>query len=137
VGRLKLPGHASALVEFRLGEAGHDAAGFAVHVPHYLARSEYPDSAAVLLGETSRLTGLTLPADALLERGNQVRKAVQSQVADKPEVQALVASLEEQYDLYIGTGRSDGGQITVPSAEELGAELERFLVEEDERRRRD
>jgi hypothetical protein len=137
VGRLKLPGHASALVEFRLGEAGHDAAGFAVHVPHYLARSEYPDAAAVLLEEISRMTGLALPTEALLDQGTQVRAAVRSQIAGQPEIQALITSLEEQYDLFIGTDRSGTGLIHIPSAEELGAELERFLVEEDERRRRD
>jgi hypothetical protein len=137
VGRLQLPGHASALTELRLGEAGHDAAGFAVHVPHYLARSEYPDAAAVLLEEISRMTGLALPTEALLDQGTQVREAVRSQIAGQPEVQALITSLEEQYDLFIGTDRSGTGLIHIPSAEELGAELERFLVEEDERRRRD
>lgn len=136
VGRLQLPGHASALVELRSGEAGHDAAGFAVHVPQYLARSEYPDAAAVLLGEISEMTGLALPTDALLDRGSQVRNAVQSQIADQPEVQALITSLEEQYDLFIGADRRGANAIHIPSAEELGVELERFLVEEDERRRR-
>jgi proteasome assembly chaperone (PAC2) family protein len=137
VGRLQLPGHVSALLELRLGEAGHDAAGFAVHTPHYLARTEYPDAAAVLLGEICTMTGLELPTSDLLDRGTQVRVAVQAQIAEQPEVQALVTSLEEQYDLFIGTDRPGADLIHIPSAEELGAELERFLVEEDERRRRD
>jgi len=42
---VQVPGHAGALVELRLGELGHDAMGFVVHVPHYLARMEYPESA--------------------------------------------------------------------------------------------
>ncbi|HVH21760.1 MAG TPA: PAC2 family protein, partial [Pseudonocardia sp.] len=40
----EVPGSAVALMEFRLGEAGHAAMGFAVHVPHYLARAEYPQA---------------------------------------------------------------------------------------------
>ncbi|MGH3659047.1 MAG: proteasome assembly chaperone family protein, partial [Micromonosporaceae bacterium] len=40
--KVQVPGSASALLEFRLGEAGRDAAGFAVHVPHYLSQAEYP-----------------------------------------------------------------------------------------------
>ena len=36
--RIQVPGSAPALIELRLGEAGRDALGFAVQVPHYLAR---------------------------------------------------------------------------------------------------
>src|SRR5215467_13937716 len=42
VDRLQVPGSASALIEFRLGEANRAAVGFAVHVPHYLAHASYP-----------------------------------------------------------------------------------------------
>jgi len=43
--RLQVPGSVSALLEFRLGENGHDAVGFAAHVPHYLAQASYPAAA--------------------------------------------------------------------------------------------
>ena len=53
---------------------------------------------------------------------------------------ALVRALEEQYDAFVGArGRSLLASETseLPTADELGAELERFLAEETERRGRD
>ena len=38
-GRVQVPGSIGALLELRLGEAGHEGVGFAIHVPHYLAGS--------------------------------------------------------------------------------------------------
>ena len=45
--RIQVPGSAPALLELRLGEAGRDALGFAVQVPHYLAQAEYPAAASM------------------------------------------------------------------------------------------
>ncbi len=139
VGRVQVPGHMTGLLELRLGEAGHDAAGFAVHVPHYLAQAEYPSAAEALLEAVSRLTELQLPVQALTEAGAEVHAAVAAQVEDQPEVQAVVHALEEQYDAFVGArGRSllatDGAPL--PTGDELGAELERFLAQENERRGR-
>jgi hypothetical protein len=49
VGQVRVPGNVGGLLELRLGEAGVDAMAFTVNVPHYVAASEYPDAAAVLL----------------------------------------------------------------------------------------
>ena len=57
IGTVQVPGSVGNLLEYRLGQAGHDAMGFAVHVPHYLAQTEYPDAArgaARLRGEGRR-----------------------------------------------------------------------------------
>lgn len=138
VGTVQVPGNITGLLEFRLGQAGHDAAGFAVHVPHYLTQTNYPDAAAVLLREVSRLSGLRLPVEQLLESGEQIRAAIAGQLAGQPEVAAVVTSLEEQYDAFVGAeGRSLlAPDRTLPTGDELGAELERFLAEENERRQR-
>lgn len=139
VGRVQVPGNVGALLELRLGEAGRDAVGYAVHVPHYLAQAEYPDAAAALLGHVGVLGGLQLPSKALLEAGEEVKAAVAAQVDEQPEVKAVVAALEEQYDAFVaGRGRSLLADETaaLPTADELGAELERFLAEENERRGR-
>ena len=60
-----MPGSAVGLMELRLGEAGHDAMGFAVHVPHYLARAEYPQAARVLVDHVGVAAGLYLSTEAL------------------------------------------------------------------------
>jgi predicted ATP-grasp superfamily ATP-dependent carboligase len=139
VGRVQVPGNITGLLELRSGQAGLDAAGFAVHVPHYLSQTSYPDAAATLLQEVSRLTGLVLPAQPLLTAGEQVRAVIATQLAEQPEVAAVVSALEEQYDAFVGAeGRSllIGNDRPLPTGDELGAELERFLAEEHERRQR-
>ena len=66
--KLQVPGSAAALVELRLGQAGRDALGFAVNVPHYLAQAVYPEAAVTLLNKVTAATGLDLPSDALRVR---------------------------------------------------------------------
>jgi len=152
VGTVQVPGHVAALLELRLGESRHDVAGFAVHVPHYLSQADYPDAALALLHGLATATGLTLPSQELREAGERTRALVQEQVEEQPEVLAVVRSLEQQYDAFVrGRERSllaaDGDEAgalggstglpdeeNLPTADELGAELERFLAEENRRR---
>ena len=140
VGRVQVPGNATGLLELRLGERGLDAAGFAVHVPHYLTQAEWPDAAVAVLGEVAALGGLDLPTDELVASAVEVRAAIAAQVEKQPEIGAVVRALEEQYDAFVGArGRSllAGEAAELPTADELGAELERFLAEENERHGRD
>jgi len=128
--RVQVPGSAGHLLEYRLGQAGHDAMGFAVHVPHYLAQTDFPPAAEQLLASLSRTTGLLLAIDDLRTAGAEVRAEVDRQIAGNTDAAALVESLEAQYDAYLrGRGNNllaESGPL--PTAEELGAELERFLA---------
>jgi PAC2 family len=134
--RVRVPGSAANLLEYQLGLDGRDAMGFAVHVPHYLAQTDYPEAAATLLEAVSRATGLRLPTDRLREAAATVRVEIDQQVAQSDEVAAVVRALEQQYDAFIRGRQGDllgtGGE-PLPSAEELGAELERFLAEQADR----
>jgi hypothetical protein len=123
-----VPGSAGHLLEYRLGEAGYEAMGFAVHVPHYVAQSPYPAAAARLLREVAKAGELSLPLDALDEMAVETRKAIDEQVAGAPEVGEIVRQLEEQYDSFVAGRSIDESQL--PTADELGAELERFLAEQ-------
>jgi len=140
VGNVQVPGNVAGLLELRLGELGKDAAGLAVHVPHYLTQAEFPDAAVVLVEAVGELGHLNLPVGDLAEAGAETRAAIEEQVAGQPEVAAVVSALEQQYDAYVaGQGNSlplaqNAGDL--PTADELGAELERFLADENERRGR-
>ena len=128
---VQVPGSAGHLLELRLGEAGYEAMGFAVHVPHYVAQSAYPAAAAQLVREVARVGDLDLPVDALDEAAAQTRVALDEQVAGAPEVAEVVRQLEVQYDAFVsGRGRSLLDESELPTADELGAELERFLSEQ-------
>jgi predicted ATP-grasp superfamily ATP-dependent carboligase len=130
--RVQVPGSAGNLLEYRLGQRGHDAMGFAVHVPHYLAQMQYPAAAQQLLEAMSRATGLLLPTGELRLAADLVRADIDKQITQSPEAAELVRGLEEQYDAYVVGQRSPNLLVEgtpLPSADELGAELERFLAE--------
>jgi hypothetical protein len=131
--RVQVPASVANLLEFRLGEAGHHAMGYAAHVPHYLAQATYPAAAELLLDSVSGATGLALPTGQLREAAELVREEVDKQVAEDEQAGRLVASLEQQYDAFL-RGRQDNllAETTgpLPTAEELGAELERFLADQ-------
>ncbi|WP_433553739.1 proteasome assembly chaperone family protein [Micromonospora zamorensis] len=132
--RVQVPGSVGHLLEFRLGEQGRDALGFAAHVPHYVAQTEYPAAAEVLLTSVSRSTGLLLPGDGLRSAAEVVRVEIDRQVAQTDDAAALVQALEEQYDAF-ARGRGEKNLLAqdagpLPTADELGAELERFLAEQ-------
>ena len=131
--RVQVPASVGNLLEFRLGQTGHDAMGFAAHVPHYLAQTAYPAAAELLLDSVSAATGLALPTGKLREAAELVRAEVDKQVADDEQAGRLVTSLEGQYDAFL-RGRQNNllsdANGPLPTAEELGAELERFLAEQ-------
>lgn len=131
---VKVPGSAAHLLEHRLAQLGHDSAGFAVHVPHYLAQAELPAAAEALVDAVARISGLSLPTQALTAAGEVTRADIDAQVAQSEEVAAVVRALEQQHDAFLaGRDRSllAEGATPLPTADELGAELERFLAEHD------
>jgi predicted ATP-grasp superfamily ATP-dependent carboligase len=128
---VQVPGSAGHLLEHRLAGAGFEAMGFAVHVPHYVSQAAYPAAAAQLLREVARNGDLTIPVEPLDEAAVRTREALDEQIAGAPEVAEVVHQLEQQYDAFVsGRGRSLLAESELPTADELGAELERFLAEQ-------
>lgn len=131
-GRVQVPGSLSSLLEMRLGEAGHDAMGFVACVPHYLAQARYPAAALALLEALATSTGLVIPPTALQESAKRTDAEIAEQVAGSEEATQMVEALERQYDTYTEASEnllvSEGEPL--PSADELGAELERFLAKQ-------
>jgi predicted ATP-grasp superfamily ATP-dependent carboligase len=134
VDKLQVPGSAAALLEYRLGQEDRAAVGFAVHVPHYLAQAAYPAAAVTLMESVQRATGLVLPGDTLREAAHRTDLEIARQVEGSEEVTEVVTALEQQYDAF-AAGRENllGSESEMPTAEELGAEFERFLAEQQGR----
>ena len=133
-GKVQVPGSAAALLELRLGEAGRDALGFAVHVPHYLAQSAYPAAAVTALETVINATGLAIPGDALREAAAETDKEIAAQVEGSDEVQKVVRALEQQYDAFAGASERESllaEDADMPTAEELAAQFEQFLAEQE------
>lgn len=138
VGEVQVPASVSNLLEFRMAQHGHEVVGFTVHVPHYLAQTDYPAAAETLLAEVARAASLQLPLDELAKAGAEVHDKINEQVAGSAEVAQVVSALERQYDAFVAAQENRSllaRDEDLPSGEELGAEFERFLAQQarDER----
>jgi hypothetical protein len=133
----QLPGSAESFVEYRLAQKGHDVVGVAVHVPHYVARSAYPDAALTALEAVTAATGLVLPSvvHTLRTEAQRTQDEIERQIGEGDgELVALVQGLEHQYDALAGSesrGNLVAEAVELPSADEIGRQLERFLAERE------
>ncbi|MFD7613776.1 PAC2 family protein [Streptomyces sp. NPDC059828] len=133
----QVPGSAEALVEYRLMEWGQDVLGIAAHVPHYVARSAYPDAALTAVEAITAATGLVLPgvAHALRAQAQLTQTEIERQIGEgDEELVTLVRGLEHQYDAVAGAdtrGSLVAEPVDLPSADEIGREFERFLAERE------
>jgi predicted ATP-grasp superfamily ATP-dependent carboligase len=134
-GNIRVPGSAAAVLELRLGEWDHRCMGFVAHVPHYVAQNDYPQAAVELIEAVARQTGLSLGSGGLVQTAAERAREIAAQVEASEEVREAVQSLEQQYDAFARASESSllAEDSPLPSAEELGAEFERFLAGLDRR----
>lgn len=132
-GKIRVPSSAQALLELRLGEWGRDAMGFVVHIPHYLTQVEFPPGAVALVEALAATTGLTLSTEKLQASGVERMQQIDSQIEESEEVREVVRGLEQQYDAFQRAAETPllARDESLPTAEELGAEFERFLARLD------
>jgi predicted ATP-grasp superfamily ATP-dependent carboligase len=137
VSEVQAPGSASNLLEYRMAQHGHEVVGFTVHVPHYLSQTDYPAAAQALLEQVAKTGSLELPLKALTEAASEVQAKVEEQVEASSEVAEVVATLERHYDAFIAA-QENRSLLTrdedLPSGDELGAEFERFLAQQAEKK---
>ena len=134
VGEVQVPGSVSNLLEFRMSQHGYEVVGFTVHVPHYLAQTDYPAAAEVLLAEVAKTGGLQIPVEALDAAGAEIQQKINEQVESSTEVAQVVTALERQYDAFAAAQENRSllaHDEDLPSGDELGAEFERFLRQQD------
>ncbi|MFI5085068.1 MAG: proteasome assembly chaperone family protein [Actinomycetales bacterium] len=133
---IDLPSGIGHVVEVRLSEAGRNVAGYALHVPHYLAEAQYPQAAVAGLEYLGAAASLMLPTDQLREAGREVERQIGEQVAGSVEVQGVVRALEEQYDERVeglGTRSLLADQNDrLPTADALGAAVEAYLASRED-----
>lgn len=130
LGHIMVPASAGHLLEYRLGAAGVDALGIAAPVPPYVSQIDYPTASLALLREVGARAGLRFDTAALEDAERVNREAIEREVGSSDELRTLVATLEQQYDTASAAAQSALAAGDLPSADELGAELERFLAEQ-------
>jgi hypothetical protein len=132
--RTQVPGTAGHLLEYRFVRAERSVASFVLLIPHYLADTEYPDAVLTAAEKVMAATGLVLLTDDLRDRRVSYLERVDEQVRDNEELGQMVSTLEHRYDAYMAgldvedDGPAEFDERSLPSADELAAELERFLA---------
>jgi predicted ATP-grasp superfamily ATP-dependent carboligase len=137
ISEVQVPGSASNLLEYRMAQHGQEVVGFTVHVPHYLAQTDYPAAAEALLEQLAKTGSLRLPLKALTDAAAEIKTKVDEQVEASSEVAQVVTALERQYDAFIAA-QENRSLLTrdedLPSGDELGAEFERYLSQQAEKK---
>lgn len=127
--QVMVPSSAQSLLEYRLGQWGHDAAGYVVHVPHYLAQIDYPTASLALIDALVDRTGLSIDVDSLKARQEAALAEIEQQIEEQGG-QSLLGGLEEQYDAFTrGAAQSLlASDEDLPSGDELADQFEQFLA---------
>lgn len=123
------------LIELRMIEAGYATTGFVLFVPHYLAETDFPGATTLALEKIMAATGLVFDLSDLREENEEYLRKVEEQISGNDELRRMIAGLEERHDAYTsGDASSDPSsrigidESALPSADELAAELERYLA---------
>jgi hypothetical protein len=127
-GELEVPAGAMAALELAFGQAGIDAVSLWARVPHYVAAMPFPEASAALVDGLAAVGALSFSTAGLRSSADRARRQVDDLIAGNTEHLAMVRKLEESIDASEGNPL---GLEEVPSADELAAELERFLRGQD------
>lgn len=120
---LVVPGAAVSVLRQGVGDAGMPAIGYWAQVPHYL-QSPFHAGVLGLVERVGRQIGVRFPVgDLALEASTQIEQ-IDSDLADREDARQYVDRLEQMQDERpeLITPFQD-----VPSADEIGAEVEKFL----------
>lgn len=132
----RLPASIVHVLEYRLHGLGEEVVGFAHLVPHYLANNEYPEVLCAALDSIMAATGLLFASDEAREQAREFHLQVDRQIAENDESREMLQNLEQRFDTYMDQQEhaeekpsllDDGA--TLPTADQLASELERFLAE--------
>jgi hypothetical protein len=134
--QIVVPASCQVAIEAVLADAGIDTLGLWVRIPHYVA-GEYPEAARALLERFSAHLGTPVDLSDFDEAVAENRAKLDVAASSSDEVSEHVRQLERLYDAEqeaerLASRGDEAGAPTlteeqVPSADELAAEIERFL----------
>jgi len=118
-GLLRVPAAAVSVIEMNLRDHGIPTIGFFAQTPHYVSAT-YAPAVLALLERLGRHLDVVLPLGSLPADATSQREQLDHIVEERPEIKEYVERLEAAFQ----PGWS------IPTADELGAEIERFLRRE-------
>jgi len=133
VARRLLAESVGVIFAVRTGAEERDAAG----LPELVVEGLREDDARTLLDSVIRASGLQLPDEALRDAARETDEEIRRQVEGSEEILEVVQALERQYDAFAEGAEREGlladGSQPMPTADELGAQFEQFLAEQQGR----
>lgn len=103
----------------RLDDAGIASVSLRVGVPHYLATAQHPKSAAALLQHLQHVLGVPTDHQGLSDEISRWQELHDAAVDGDPQARNYVTMLEHRHDKIV--------EATLPTGDDLAAELEEFL----------
>jgi hypothetical protein len=125
-GSVDVPAGVQAVLERAINDAGIRAIGLWARVPHYVVSMPYPAASAALIDGLAAVADLTLSSRDLHDAAARARARIDTLIANSDEHLSMVAQLERQIDDVEG-GADALDSSSLPSGDEIAAELERFL----------
>jgi len=126
---IDVPAGMGAVLEHAFVDKGVPALGIWAQVPHYVSAMSYPAATLALLNGLHEVAGVRVDATAIRQETIIQRQRLDQLVAGNDEHRAMVNQLEELYDSQQQTGML--GAAGIPTGDELAAEFERFLRDQD------
>lgn len=113
-GLLRVPAAAVSLVEWTLSQSGIPAVGYWAQVPHYLP--QYPPAAIALIRRVESHLGISIGVGELEEETAIQRAQLDEMFSTRDDAREFLEQLEQL-----------AGQQEIPGADEIAAEVEKFL----------
>ncbi|MGZ4739241.1 MAG: proteasome assembly chaperone family protein [Ilumatobacteraceae bacterium] len=126
---IDVPAGMGAVLEHAFVDKGVPALGLWAQVPHYVSAMSYPAATLALLNGLHEVAGIRVDVAAIRQETIIQRQRLDQLVAGNDEHRAMVNQLEELYDSQQQTGML--GAAGIPTGDELAAEFEQFLRDQD------
>ena len=127
-GELEVPAGVTSALELGFGETGIDMITLWARVPHYVAAMPFPQASAALVEGVALISGLSFDTGGLASQADASRRQIDELISSNPEHVAMVRALEVSLDSAEGNPL---GIDEIPTGDELAAELEQFLRDEN------
>ncbi|MEY3924867.1 MAG: hypothetical protein RIQ63_218 [Actinomycetota bacterium] len=111
------------VIQERLDREGLTGVSLRVGVPHYLSNAQHPKSSAALLRHLEHVLGVPTSHGMMYEEIQRWEELHDAAVDGDQQTEHYVKMLEEEYDRRT--------EASVPTGDDLAAEFERFLREEN------
>jgi hypothetical protein len=118
-GLLRVPSAAVSALEYMIAGTGIPTIGFYARVPQYVG-VEYPAAALALIRRLEQHLGVDLPTADLAEQAATQRQELDTVAGTRTDIKSMIEQLEAMVDA-----------AKAVSGEQLAAEIERFLRQQD------